>query len=76
MERIQVERNFPSFATEGPATSVLRGISANRDCPKTNGVYCLQVRQRRFLQGELEQLTEPPDPEGSVNFFRNYVKLC
>ena len=38
-KRIQVERNFPSIATEGPAASVLRGISANRDCPK----YCLKV---------------------------------
>ena len=33
-KRIQVERNFPSIATEGLATSVLRGISTNRDCSK------------------------------------------
>ena len=59
------------------------GISANGDCSKIiyvnckrKVVYCLQVRQRRFLQGELEQLSEPPDPGGSVNFFRNYVKFC
>ena len=59
------------------------GISANGDCSKIiyvnykrKVVYCLQVRQRRFLQGDLEQITEPPDPGGSVNFFRNYVKFC
>ena len=60
-KRIQVERNFPSFATEGPANSVLRGISANRGCSKiiyanskTKVVCCLQARQRRFLLGDPE----------------------
>ena len=43
---VQVERYFPSNATEGPAISELRGISAKPDCPKiiyadnrTKGVY-------------------------------------
>ena len=43
---------------------------------RTKVVYCLQVRHRRFLQGELEQLSEHLDPGGSVNIFRNYVKFC
>ena len=58
-KRIQVERNFRSFATEGPANSVLRGFGANRGCSKiiyanckARVVYCLLVRQERFLQGE------------------------
>ena len=37
---IQVECYFPSITTEGPATSVLRGISANRGCSK------IIIRQR------------------------------
>ena len=68
-KKVQVERKFPSFDTERPTTSVLRGISANPDYSKilyvnsrTKIVYCLQVRQRRFLQDELEQISEPPDP--------------
>ena len=59
-KRIQVEGNIPSLDTEGPATSVLRGISANRDCSKiiyanckTNVVYCLQIRQRRSFKVKL-----------------------
>ena len=82
-KRVQVERYYHPTATEGPAIPVLRGICANQDCPKiiytnskTKGVYSLQVRQRLLLQGELEQLSEPPDPGESVNFFRNYVKFC
>ena len=37
---IQVELNFPSFATEGPATSVLRGIRAYRGCSKIKYTNC------------------------------------
>ena len=61
-KRIQLERYFPSIATEGPAASIVRGISANLDCSKimndngrTEVVYCFKVRQRRFLQGEHEK---------------------
>ena len=60
-KRIQVELNFALFTAEGPANSVLRGISANRGCSKiihanskTKVVCCLQARQRRFLLGDPE----------------------
>ena len=39
-KRIQVERYFPSIATEGPGTSIRRGISANGDCSKIIYVNC------------------------------------
>ena len=59
---MQSDRYSPSIPTEGPATSVVRGISANLDCSKimndngrTEVVYCFKVRQRRFLQGEHEK---------------------
>ena len=70
-KRVQVECYFHSIATEGPAISDLRGISANQACPKIvyasnrmKGVHSLFIRQGQILQGEFEQLPEPADPNG------------
>ena len=84
-KRVQVQRYFPSTATEGPGISVLRDIGANRDYSMIiyfnswkKIVYCLQVRQRRHLQDELEQLPEPPDPGGvliSFEIMLNFAQI-
>ena len=70
-KEVQLERHFPSIDTEGLAISELRDypmiIWASRG---TKEVHGLQVRPRRFLQGELEQLLRPGR---SVNFFRSQV---
>ena len=62
-KRIQRERYFPSIATEGPATSVARDISANWDCSKiiylngrTEVVYCLKYDNGVSLKVNMNNL--------------------
>ena len=62
-KRIQRDRYSPSIATEGPATSVVRGICANWDCSKfiylngrTEVVYCLKYDNGVSLKVNMNNL--------------------